>query len=448
MTAPVTTPIDIYQRPAELLQALIRFDTTNPPGNEAACIHYIRDLLNEAGIETQLFARIPERPNLSARLPGTGAAEPLLLYGHVDVVTTENQDWQHPPFAGAMIDGYIWGRGALDMKGGVTMMLCSLLKLKAEGIQLPMDIVLAVVSDEEAGADYGAKFLVEQHPNLFTGIRYALGEFGGFTMYLGDTRFYPIMVTEKQVCSVRAIVRGSAGHGAIRKTGGAMAKLARMLTTLDQKRLPVHITPVAEMMVNAMANAMPAPMDVMVRQLLDTQLTDTILDQLGEKGLRFDAIVHNSVNATIVHGGSKINVIPSEIIVDMDGRLLPGYTPEAMLAELTALLGDEVELQIAKYEPGAEKVDLALYDTLAGILKGIDPEGVPIPYMLTGVTDGRFFSQLGIQTYGFTPMSLPDELNFTTLIHAANERIPVEALEFGTHAMFTALQTLGGKLAR
>ena len=237
----------IYQRPAELLQRLIRFDTTNPPGNEAECISFISDLLAGSGIKTTILARTPERPNLIARLSGQGNAPPLLLYGHVDVVTTENQKWQHPPFEGKIADGFIWGRGALDMKGGIAMMLAAFLRAKAEGLALPGDVVLAIVSDEEAFGDFGAKFLVENHADLFDGIRYAIGEFGGFSLYVGKKKFYPIMVAEKQRCWFKATVYGDGGHGSLPARGGAMAKLARLLQKLDKKRLPVHVTPVARL---------------------------------------------------------------------------------------------------------------------------------------------------------------------------------------------------------
>ncbi|MBV8823138.1 MAG: M20/M25/M40 family metallo-hydrolase, partial [Ktedonobacteraceae bacterium] len=179
-TSPAQTTI--YQRPAELLQQLIRFNTTNPPGNELACITYINTLLKEAGFQTTILASDPARPNLITCLRGSGNAPPLLLQGHVDVVTTEKQNWQQPPFAANEIDGYIWGRGALDMKGGVAMMIAALRRAKAENISLPGDVVLTVLSDEEAGSRLGAQFLVEQHPELFKDIRYALGEFGGFSL--------------------------------------------------------------------------------------------------------------------------------------------------------------------------------------------------------------------------------------------------------------------------
>lgn len=192
MFRPSTSDQAIYERPVELLQNLIRFDTTNPPGNEAGCVAYINSLLTEAGFETTLLAKAPNRPNLIACLKGRGNAPPLLLYGHVDVVTTANQKWTYPPFEGKMIDGYIWGRGALDMKAGLAMLLAAFLRAKAEGLTPAGDIVLAILCDEEAGGNYGAKYLVENHAEQFEGIRYAIGEFGGFSMYIGRQKFYPI----------------------------------------------------------------------------------------------------------------------------------------------------------------------------------------------------------------------------------------------------------------
>ncbi|GAC1650967.1 MAG: M20/M25/M40 family metallo-hydrolase [Ktedonobacteraceae bacterium] len=430
----------IYQRPAELLQQLIRFDTTNPPGNEGECIAYINSLLTEVGIQTTLLSRDTARPNLIARLTGQGNAAPLMLQGHVDVVTTDKQDWQHSPFAGVLEDGYVWGRGTLDMKGGVAMMVAAMLRARAENISLPGDVLLAIVSDEEVGGEYGAKYLVEQHAAIFKDVRYALGEFGGFTMYIAGQRFYPIQVMEKKTCALQAIVRGPGGHGALPMRGGASAKLGRLLQTLDQQRLPVHVTSVPRQMIQTLANALSATIGPLLLQLLEPGQTDTVLDALGQQGQTFDPILHNTVNATIVRGGEKNNVIPSEIVVTLDGRLLPGYSPDDVLAELRELVGEDVEFEVLNYDSGPTEADMGLFDTLAGILREADPEGTPLTMLLPAVTDGRFFSRLGIQTYGFLPMLLPADFYFTETIHAANERIPVEAMNFGTRAIYEALR--------
>lgn len=238
---------------------MLRFNTTNPPGNEYLVINWVRDMLAELGIESTILAKDPDRPNLIARIKGLGTAPPLLLQGHVDVVTTVGQNWEHPPFDGEIHEGYIFGRGALDMKGGVAMLLSAFLKAHHEQVSLPGDVILCLLADEEAGGDFGAKYLVEEHPSYFDGVRFALGEFGGFSMKVAGTTFYPIMVAEKQICWIRINLRGPAGHGSMVHRGGAMARLGQILKILDQNMLPVHITPAVRQYVSQMADAVVFP---------------------------------------------------------------------------------------------------------------------------------------------------------------------------------------------
>jgi acetylornithine deacetylase/succinyl-diaminopimelate desuccinylase-like protein len=431
---------DIYQRPVEILQNLIRFDTTNPPGNEAECVAYVNNLLTGAGFETTILSRTPNRTNLIARLKGQGNAPPFMLYGHVDVVTTAGQVWTHPPFEAKLADGCVWGRGALDMKGAIAMMLSAFLRAKAEGLAPAGDIVLAILSDEEAGGDYGARFLVENHSELFQGVRYSLGEFGGARIYLRGKKLYPIMVSEKQICWMKAYVRGPGGHGSFPMRGGAMAKLALLLQQLERRRMPVHVTPVAHQMIEDMASAFSFPISLILRQLLNPMLTDKLLRLLGTKGKGLEPMLRNTVNATIVRGGEKINVIPSEIALELDGRLLPGFKPDDMMAELRRIVGEDVELELVRHDPGPAEPDMGLFEMLAGILRESDPGAHPFPTLLPGVTDGRHFSRLGIQTYGFTPMNSPQGHDLLQSAHAADERIPVESLEFGANAIYKALQ--------
>jgi acetylornithine deacetylase/succinyl-diaminopimelate desuccinylase-like protein len=424
----------------QILQKLIQFDTTNPPGNEYLVINWARDLLAEHGIESTLLAKDPSRPNLLARLKGTGNAPPLLLQGHVDVVTTEGQDWEHPPFGGEIHDGYVWGRGALDMKGAVAMMIAAFLKAKDENVKLPGDVILCLLADEEAGGEFGAQFLVEEHPDYFEGVKFALGEFGGFSMETSGTTFYPIMVAEKQICWTRITLRGPGGHGSMIHHGTAMSRLGQVLRTLDKNLLPFHVTPPVRMMIEAMADALPAPKSTFMRQMLNPKLASGVIGLMGEAGKNMLPLLHNTVNPTIVRGGDKINVIPSEITLDLDGRLLPGLTPDQMLAELHSLLGDDLEIEVIRHDPGPAEPNMAFFDALAGILKKQDPQGHPVPFVISGVTDARHFSRLGIQTYGFTPMNLPSDFRFASTVHAANERVPADALDFGTQAIFEALQ--------
>jgi len=428
--------------PVELLQRLIRFDTTNPPGNEAECIEFVRGLLADAGCETEVYAREPDRPNLVTRLRGTGSAPPLLLYGHVDVVTTAGQPWTRPPFGGELVDGYVWGRGALDMKGGVAMLVSAFLRAQTEGLRPRGDVILAILSDEEAGGDFGARFLVEEHPHVFDGVRHALGEFGGFSLELGGKRFYPIQVAEKQLCWLKVTLRGPGGHGALINRGGTMARLGKFLLALDRMPLPVHITPAASEFVRGVAAELSGRQRIALQALLRPRLTDRALRLMGDRARTTEPMLRNTVNATIVHGGDKINVVPTEIELELDGRLLPGLRPDDLIGELRKVVGEDPEIELLRHDPGPSDPDMTLFETLADVLRELDPEGIPVPLLQVGVTDGRFFSRLGIQTYGFLPMRLPADFAFLGLIHAADERIPAEAVDFGTEAIYGALRRL------
>lgn len=437
MTTEITPPV-------ELLQRLIRFDTTNPPGNERECILYINALLHDAGIETTFLSRDPLRPNLLARLKGQGAKPPLLLYGHVDVVSTEGQRWTHPPFGAEIHNGCVWGRGALDMKGGMAMMISALLQAKQQNVPLHGDVVLAIVSDEEDRSEYGARYLVRQHAALFKDIRHAIGEFGGFSMRIEGKRFYPIMVAEKGACRVRATVRGQGGHGSIPVRDGATARLGRMLDAIDRHPLPVHLTSVARGMIERIAAEISKPRGMMLRQLLNPRLAGPMLDRFSGPLALFSPLLRNTVVPTRIATpeGAGINVIPSEITMGLDGRLLPGFSSRDLETELRKLIGPDVELELVPDVLSPDEPDMRLFDTLDGVLRRADPEAIPIPMLLPGITDARFFRQLGIQTYGFLPMKLPDELNFTSLIHAADERIPLETMNHGTKTLLEAIREI------
>ena len=301
--------------------------------------------------------------------------------------------------------------------------------------------MLVVLSDEEAGGDFGAKFLVEQHPELFEGMRYALGEFGGFTLYAGGKRFYPIQVAEKQICWLKATVRGPGGHGALVHRGGTVARLGRLLTDLDRKRMPVHVTPIVREMVETIAATLPRPQAAVMRSVLKPRFTDSALRLMGEKGALFEPMLRNTVNATIVRGGAKINVVPSEIELELDGRALPGFSPDASDRRAA---GPRRRGRRARADPPRSRAVRArprpLRDARGRHPRARPRRAIPLPLLQIGVTDGRFFSRAGVQTYGFLPMRLPEDFQFTKLIHAADERIPVDALEFGAEAVWRAIQ--------
>lgn len=437
--------MQIHENPVALLQKLIQFDTSNPPGNEAPLIQYVDGLLKEAGFETTIVAQDPNRPSIITRLKGRGEAPPVLLYGHVDVVPVTGQAWDVPPFSGEVKDGCVWGRGALDMKGPDVMLLTALLRAKAEGLDLRGDVIFALMPDEERGGVAGAKFLVNEHAAQFEGVRYGLSEFGGFSMDIAGKRFYPIQIAQKRVCTVQVALRGTGGHASMRHTGGAMAKLGRVLTALDQQRLPVRLLPVVSRMLSTIASHSDEPMRSLITALTDPAQTDATLDALGAAGRLFDSTTHNTASPTIVQGGSAINVIPSEILLTLDGRVLPGVTTAEFLDEIRALIGDDVELSTLIDEPVVlDEPDMTHFDALGNILRALDPTAIPIPYMTSGATDARYFSRIGIQTYGFVPMKLPDGFAFDSLMHNANERIPIETLTFGCEAVYQGMLALLG----
>jgi len=435
--------LKIHEKPELILQKLIQFNTTNPPGHEKACIDYIQSLLKDYGIDSFVVALDEKRPNLIARLKGEGKSSPLMMYGHVDVVTTENQKWTNPPFSGDIIDGYVWGRGALDMKGAVAMMVASFLRAKVEKATLPGDILLVVLSDEENGGNYGAKYLVEQHRHLFKDVKYALGEFGGFSMELDKKRFYPIMVAEKQMSWIKLTVRGQGGHGSMPVEEGAMLKLSRLLEKLN-KPLPVHVTPVVKEMIKAITKELSIPKKLLLKQLLNPKRTEKVLNMIGPKGTLFSSLLHHTLSPTVIHASDKVNVIPSEITVEVDGRILPGHSEAEFAEELKVLIDDEaVEIEIVRSDIVETEVDMTWFDTLGDILKESDKKAKPIPFVLPGVTDGRFFASFRYPNLWITPMNLPADFNFIQSVHSEDERIPVECLYFGSEAIYKAIQRIG-----
>jgi acetylornithine deacetylase/succinyl-diaminopimelate desuccinylase-like protein len=248
------------------------------------------------------------------------------------------------------------------------------------------------------------------------------------------------MVAEKQCCWMKITFRGRGGHGSMPVHHQAMAKLARTISLLDQKQLPYHLTPAVKLMLTSISNALGGVTGFAVRAMNSPLLADAIIGTIGERGSIFAPLLHNTISPTILKASDKVNVIPSEASIGLDGRLLPGFTPKDMEEEMHALLGTDYDLEILEHDPGPSAPDMGLFETLSTVIKEYDAQGIPVPYVMSGVTDARFFTKLGIQTYGFTPLQLPDDFSFIGTIHAANERIPVNALEFGTRAIYSAMQ--------
>ena len=396
--------------PLEITQSLIRLETVNPPGNEAIAQQYLRDLLEQEGFSVEMIEAVPGRPNLITRLQGRGEKPPLLFYGHTDVVGVGGQQWQFPPFDAVVEDGVLFGRGALDMKAGVAMLVHSLLRAAEDGVQPAGDIVLAIVVDEETGGEVGMQYLLREHPQIFADVRHALGEFGGFPLYVAGRKFYRIGVSQKQYARIRLTFRAACGHGSLPAAETVMGELGTALATLDAYRMPYHKTPLAEQIVHTLSEHLDGDIAQALLDLLDPATFGDALTRIPDAA-RFESLFRDTANPTIVSAGGKFNVIPSEAMVDIDARIIPGRTAEDVVRKLRTLLGSDVEIEVVAAGPKTKpEVDYALFDLLAGLLREYDPAGIPVPYLFNESPDGRLLENHGIQNYGFLPMNLPPEM--------------------------------------
>lgn len=418
----------------EHLKALIRIDTTNPPGGETAACEYLKTALAKEGIDSEIFEKERGRGNLIARVKGDSSKPPLLLQGHLDVVMAESDKWTHPPFAAQIADGYLYGRGAIDMKNMVAMELQTVLLAKRLGWPLKRDLIFAAVADEEAGCNMGSKFLVEEHGEKVKA-EYAIGEIGGFSIEQRGKRFWPIGVAEKGVVWLKISVTGTPGHGAMPNNDNAVVKIARAAERIGKATLPLHLTEVVETFVNAMAEAQPKAVGKILRQVVNPKLSNIVLNHLiPDKGVAKSlyASLHNTANATMIHAGEKINVVPGKAELWVDGRTLPGQGTEDFLREIKKVVGKDFEIEVINSMPPltTDLNDPAYLAMKSAILRH-DPEGVPVPYLVPGFTDAKFFSKTGAKCFGFSPMLLGAKEKFAELFHGHDERIPVEGFKKG-----------------
>ncbi|MCB9641167.1 MAG: M20/M25/M40 family metallo-hydrolase [Myxococcales bacterium] len=443
---PSTFSVEAWERAAvEHFKALLQIPTINPPGNERPAADYLAKVLQEQGIASQIFESAPQRANLVARLDGDGSAKPLLLAGHTDVVPVDREYWKHDPFGAVEDEGHIWARGALDMKNMVTMSMMVLLRLKAEGVRLARDVIFCAVADEEEGCRYGSRFMVEEHPDLVRA-EYMIGEVGGFTMYVNGTTLYPIQVAEKGRVKLRMIARGEPGHGSMPKRDSAVIKLAEAITKVGKARLPQHNTPIVESFLSTLADTQKLPVGVILKLLSQPQVSNLLLERVIPKTLAgtFYALLHNTVSPTMLEGSIKLNVIPSEATCLLDGRLLPGFSGADLVRELKAVTGDSVEYIIDEEAPAVvNPYHTDLYRLIERKIRQHDNAGVPIPYMIPGFTDACQFSRLGTVCYGFSPLQLPKDADytFTQLFHGHNERVPVDGYLWGLRVLYDTVKT-------
>jgi acetylornithine deacetylase/succinyl-diaminopimelate desuccinylase-like protein len=432
----------------EHFKALLRLDTTNPPGDERKAADYLASVLAKEGIEHRIFESKPGRASLVARVRGNGKRAPLLLNGHLDVVPADPERWTHPPFGAVEADGCIWGRGAIDMKNMVAMSLTTLLVAKRTGLVLDRDLIFAAVADEEAGSHEGALYLVENHPEEVRA-EYVLNEVGGHTLYMGSARFYPIQVAEKGICWFEMTVEGEPGHGSMPRPDNAVVRLARALERLGTTRLPQHNTEVVEGFLRTLAQGAGFPRNKVLPLLLAPTLAGALLDLLGkqspDQAIGLNAMLRNTASPTMLSAGKKVNVIPSSASAKVDGRVMPGQTIEGFLAEVQGVVGPDVKLSVFDRHDGTTfSSDTPLYDTIVRVLGRRDPEGTAVPYMIPGFTDSFAYARLGAICYGFSPVRLGPELNFTRMYHGHDERIPVDGFRWGLRTLWEVVSEFCG----
>ena len=423
----------------DICQALLRFDTTNPPGQEAAAAAYLEGLLREVGYEPTVLESAPGRANLVCRRPGSGGGRPLLLAAHLDVVEAAPERWRHPPFGGVIADGCLWGRGAVDMKNMAAMCTAVLRQLAREDRALSRDVIFAAVADEEDGCDLGSRWLVENRPELVDA-EYAIGEVGGYSMHVGKTTFYPVQVAEKGICWVRARVRGEPGHGSMPRDDNPVLVLSERVGRLRGQPFTARENPHVRGFIEAVAARQPRLVRPLVRLLAGGRVLPAVVRRLPDAGLArgLSALLSNTASPTVLRAGAKVNVIPDAAEVLIDGRTLPGHHDD-FLRELGAVLGPEVELEVVREAPPVvtEPVESPLYDAIRAEILRREPDAVVVPYMIPGFTDAKYFTRTGARWYGFSPLKIErgSGIRFAEMFHGDDERIPLAGLHWGTEVL-------------
>ncbi|WP_310963505.1 M20/M25/M40 family metallo-hydrolase [Nocardioides terrisoli] len=425
-----TAPDDRAHDPAaevvEICRDLIRIDTSNygdaaGPGERKAAEH-VAQLLDDVGIEPRLYESEPGRTSVVAHWGGE-TGEPMLLHGHLDVVPAQASDWTHDPFSGEVVDGQIWGRGAVDMKDFDAMLLSTVRARARAGAVPARPLVLCFTADEEAGGAKGAGWLVEHQRAHFDGCTSAVGEVGGFSTTVRGRRLYLIEAAEKGMAWMRLTARGHAGHGSMVHPDNAVSTLAGAVARIGQHQWPVRLTPTMQVLLASVA------------ELAGTEATpenaERLVEEFGSAARMLGAVIRNTTNPTRLEAGYKVNVVPGEANGWVDGRFLPGYEDE-FFATLAELAGPDVTIDHEVRMPGLEtSYDGAVADAITASILDEDPDALVAPYLMSGGTDAKYWTGIGMKSFGFTPLRLPADLDFTALFHGVDERVPVDALEFG-----------------
>ena len=454
----------------DICRDLIRIDTSNygddsGPGERKAAEH-VATLLSDVGIDAQLYESAPGRASLVARWGGDGTRDDaLLVHGHLDVVPAQAADWRVDPFSGEVRDDYVWGRGAVDMKDFDAMLL-SVVRARARAGALPSrPLVLCFTADEEAGSRHGSHWLVEQHRDAFAGCTEAIGEVGGYSLHVGDQRVYLVETGEKGMCWLRLRARGTAGHGSMRQADNPVTRLAEAVARIGRHRWPVHVGESMAVLLDVLRDATgdsaddpdellarigahewPVRLTPTMRTLLATvgelagteatpENTEALVEEFGDAARMIGAVLRNTLNPTMLSAGYKVNVVPGEAVAHVDGRFLPGQR-EQFDATISELSGERVEIEVVNDDIALETgFNGRLADVMRQVLLDEDPGALVAPYLMSGGTDAKAWDRLGIRCFGFTPLRLPADLDFTALFHGVDERVPVDALRFGARTL-------------
>lgn len=423
---------------------LIRLDTTNHgggEGSERAAAEYVAERLSAVGVEPALLEKAPGRTNVVARIEGTDpSADALLVHGHLDVVPAEPADWSVHPFSGEIRDGVVWGRGAIDMKNADAMVLALVRAWARAGVRPRRDIVLAFTADEEDSADYGSGYLTEHHAELFEGCTEGISESGAFTFHAGNgLRLYPVAAGERGTAWLRLTARGKAGHGSKVNRANAVSRLAAAVARIGEHQWPQRLTPTVRAALTELASAHGLPEPDVDGPDFDA---DKFLAELGPAAALVEPTVRNSANPSVLEAGYKVNVIPGSATAFVDGRMLPGGEEE-FDKTLDRLTGPHVDWEFHHREvPLQAPVGSPAYAAMREALEHFDPDAHVVPFCMSGGTDAKQFSRLGVVGYGFTPLKLPEGFDYQALFHGVDERVPVDALHFGVRVLDRTLLAL------
>jgi len=421
----------------KICQELIRIPSVNfgeGRGDEAAVAAYIVKSLGEVGIDAKIYESAPNRCNVIARIKGSDPSRPgLVVHGHIDVVPANADEWSVDPFGGVIKDEMIWGRGAVDMKNVDAMILAIVRDWAKRGYQPTRDIVLAFFADEEAGMTFGSRYMSAKHPEVFAGCSEAISEVGGFSVTVADgKRLYFVEAAQKGIHWMKLTAQGRAGHGSMMNDENALTTLTEAVAKIGRYEWPQRYTQTVKDLFREVAR--------ITGKSFDEKDLRPLLKEIGSTARMIGATLQNTANPTMLDAGYKANVIPGTASAVIDGRFLPGYEEE-LNSTIRAIVGPDIEIETISHDISLE-VDFnsPLVDAMKEALLREDPEGIPVPYMMSGGTDNKALSELGIVGYGFSPLRLPADLDFMSLFHGVDERVPVDGIRFGVRVLADFLE--------